>query len=97
MADSVLVRNSRDGDPLSGLVAVTIEGASPGEISGQGRVEEREEDIDVAEYYGSEHLAQATLIRYIQLKHGVHGTKQRAGRRGYSVVFSRECAAPAAG
>jgi hypothetical protein len=32
-------------------------------------VEEGEEVIDVAEYYGSEELAQTTAIRYIQLKH----------------------------
>ena len=28
-----------------------------------------EELIDIAEYYGSEDIAQATLVRYMQLKH----------------------------
>ena len=85
MTDSVLVRSSRDGDqfhylwaarrclqllaPLSGIVAITIEGASPLEVSHPGGVKEGEEKIDVAEYHGSQDLAQATLVRYFQLKH----------------------------
>jgi hypothetical protein len=85
MTDSVLVRSSRDGDqfhylwaarrclqllaPLSGIVAITIEGTSPLEVSREGGVEEGEEKIDVAEYHGSQDLAHATLVRYIQLKH----------------------------
>jgi len=79
------VRASRDGDefhylwaarrclqllsPLSGIVAITIEGASPSETSAESRVEVGDELIDVAEYHGSEDIARATLIRYVQLKH----------------------------
>jgi hypothetical protein len=85
MSYSTLVRASRDGDqfhylwaarrclhllsPTSGLLAVTIEGASPSEGQNGGSLEEGEELIDVAEYYGSEEFAHATAIRYIQLKH----------------------------
>ncbi len=85
MAGSDLVRYSRDGDqfhyfwaarrcllllsPNSSLKAITIEGASPSEASDAGRITTGEELIDVGEYYGSENLEQATLIRYIQLKH----------------------------
>jgi hypothetical protein len=79
------VRASRDGDqfhylwaarrclhllaPTPGLVAITIEGASPSEGLAAGPLEEGEELIDVAEYYGSEEWAHATAIRYVQLKH----------------------------
>lgn len=85
MAGTDLVRPSRDGDqfhyfwaarlcllllsPNSSLKAITIEGASPSEAFGTDRITTGEELIDVAEYYGSENLEQATLIRYIQLKH----------------------------
>lgn len=85
MAGSDVVRYSRDGDqfhyfwaarrcllllsPNSSLKAITIEGASPSEASVADPVTTREELIDVGEYYGSENLEQATLIRYIQLKH----------------------------
>ena len=85
MSNSDLVRASRDGDyfhylwaarrclpllsPQSGLVAITIEGASPAERQSGGALNNGEELIDVGEYYGSEDLKQATLIRYIQLKH----------------------------
>jgi len=51
------------------LKAITIEGASPSEASDTGLITTGEELIDIAEYYGSEYLEQATLIRYIQLKH----------------------------
>jgi hypothetical protein len=54
--------------PKSGLVAITIEGASPSEVA-TGQIAVGEEVIDVGEYYGSENVKQATLIRYIQLKH----------------------------
>lgn len=80
-----MVRASRDGDqfhylwaarrclrllsPSSGLAAITIEGASPTEFPIGGAVETGEEVIDVGEYYGSQNIAQATLVRYIQLKH----------------------------
>ncbi len=52
---------------MSGLVAVTIEGASPQE--GADPIEAGEEAIDVAEYYGSEDLSDAAAIHYTQLKH----------------------------
>jgi hypothetical protein len=80
-----LVRPSRDGDqfhylwaarrclrllsPVSGLIAVTIEGPSPSEIASGPPVVAGEEIIDIGEYYGSEDIAQATLVRYMQLKH----------------------------
>jgi hypothetical protein len=83
--DSPLVRFSRDGDQFhylwaarrclrllsasSGLVAITIEGASPSETGSGKPIEAGESVIDVGEYYGSEEIAQARLVRYIQLKH----------------------------
>ena len=85
MSNNLEVRPSRDGDqfhylwaarrclrllsPTDGLNAITIEGASPREIENGGSVEAGEEQIDVAEYYGSEALSEATRVRYIQLKH----------------------------
>jgi len=85
MSNSQLVRFSRDGDqfhylwaarrclqllsPVSGVVAITIEGPSLQELSGKGAIEEGEEKIDVAEYHGSQDLERATLVRYMQLKH----------------------------
>src|SRR2546426_8974345 len=85
MSDTNSVRSSRDGDqfhyfwasrrclrllsPRSGLVGITIEGASRSEDSSGQLIDVGEEVIDVAEYYGSETLEHATLIRYIQLKH----------------------------
>ena len=85
MSETNLVRPSRDGDqfhylwaarrcllllsPNASLRAVTIEGASTSELPAADRVATGEELIDVGEYYGSENLEQATLIRYIQLKH----------------------------
>ena len=81
----MLVRASRDGDqfhylwaarralrllkPQSGLVAVTIEGASTTELQAAGTVEAGEELVDIGEYYGSTAIEQATLVRYMQLKH----------------------------
>ncbi len=78
-----LARPSRDGDqfhyvwaarrclhllsPNAKLKAVAIEGASPAESS--PTIKTGEDAIDVAEYYGSEAIEQATLVRYIQLKH----------------------------
>jgi len=82
---SQLVRFSRAGDQFhyfwaarrclrllstsSGLVAITIEGASPAETGSGEPIEEGEAVIDVAEYYGSEEIANAKSVRYIQLKH----------------------------
>lgn len=85
MSQSMLVRASRDGDqfhylwaarralqlltPQSRLVAITIEGASTSELQSVGTVEAGEELIDIAEYYGSTVIENATLVRYMQLKH----------------------------
>lgn len=91
MSDSILVRASRDGDqfhylwaarralqllqPHTGLVAVTIEGASTTEFTADNTVEAGEELIDIAEYYGSTTIEHATLVRYMQLKHStLHST-----------------------
>ena len=79
MSDSLLVRTSRDGDqfhylwaarralrllkPQSTLVALTIEGASTTEMGSQPVVEDGEELIDIAEYYGSNELATATTVK----------------------------------
>lgn len=85
MSETDLVRASRDGDqfhylwaarrcllllsPNAKLKAVTIEGPSKFETDEAETVVAGEELIDVGEYYGSEKIEQATLIRYIQLKH----------------------------
>ncbi|MGX4802063.1 AVAST type 3 anti-phage nuclease/ATPase Avs3a [Bradyrhizobium guangdongense] len=87
-SNSDLVRASRDGDyfhylwaarrclpllsPHSGLAAVTIEGPSAAETQAGSAIDDGEELIDVGEYYGSEDLSKATLVRYIQLKHSTH-------------------------
>ncbi|HEX4408993.1 MAG TPA: AVAST type 3 anti-phage nuclease/ATPase Avs3a [Xanthobacteraceae bacterium] len=80
-----LVRTSRDGDQFhylwaarrclkllsadSDLIAISIEGPSPGEHTNQPPVSEGEELIDIAEYFGSENIKDARLVRYLQLKH----------------------------
>lgn len=85
MSNTDLVRASRDGDqfhyiwaarrcllllsPDKNLRAITIEGASSSETGRAKAVTKGEELIDVAEYYGSEAIEQATNIRYIQVKH----------------------------
>lgn len=85
MSNTDLVRASRDGDqfhylwaarrcllllsPTSNLKAITIEGPSLSEIDGETHIAAGEELIDVGEYYGSENLEEATLVRYIQVKH----------------------------
>lgn len=85
MSNTDLVRASRDGDqfhylwaarrclklllPGSDLRIVTIEGASTGETAPGQAIEAGEEIIDVGEYYGSERLAAASRVRYVQLKH----------------------------
>ena len=85
MAKTNLVRPSRDGDQFhylwaarrclklltaeSGLMAVSIEGLSPSEQLGIEPVDAGEELIDIAEYFGSEDIEQARLVRYMQLKH----------------------------
>jgi hypothetical protein len=85
MANSDLVRASRDGDqfhycwaarrcllllsPTATLKAISIEGASQAEGSAEGHISIGEELIDVGEYYGDENILRSTLIRYIQIKH----------------------------
>lgn len=51
------------------MKAITIEGPSLSETDTEEHVTAGEEVIDVGEYYGSESLEEATLIRYIQVKH----------------------------
>src|SRR5258708_150394 len=85
MSKTNLVRTSRDGDQFhylwaarrclkllaadSDLVAISIEGPSPAERTDQPPVTEGEELIDIAEYFGSENIQNARLVRYMQLKH----------------------------
>ena len=84
MSDVDLVRFSRDGDHFhyywaarqclklldvtTGLVAVTVEGPSSKESQDEA-IEEGAELIDVGLYFGSEDLANASVVQYIQLKH----------------------------
>src|SRR5687767_3800065 len=88
MSGNRMVRASRDGDQFhylwasrrclrllsdsSGLVAISIEGSSPSEGLPDAQSGDSEEIIDIAEYYGSEKLEEATLIRYCQLKHSTY-------------------------
>jgi len=92
MTKTNLVRASRDGDqfhyfwavrrcllllsPIATLKAVTIEGPSVSEVDAAEPIITGEELIDVGEYYGSENLEQATLVRYIQLKHSTVRTDE---------------------
>jgi hypothetical protein len=79
-----LVRPSRDGDqfhywaarrclrlllPGSDLVAVAIEGVSSAENVAGPPSDAGEDVIDMAEYFGSEQIADAKIVRYMQLKH----------------------------
>ncbi|MBT9444555.1 MAG: hypothetical protein IV086_02510 [Hyphomonadaceae bacterium] len=91
MSDSGSVRPSRDGDqfhylwaarrclslltPTSGLVALSIEGPSPEEGGASETISVGTDLIDVGEYYGSEDLTEASLIRYTQLKHSTRRTE----------------------
>lgn len=86
MSNTDLVRASRDGDqfhyiwaarrcllllsPTAELKAVTIEGPSLRE--GTEQIKDGEELVDVGEYFGSEHIEQASRIRYVQIKHSTH-------------------------
>src|SRR4051794_16370790 len=88
MPKTNLVRPSRDGDQFhylwaarrclqllsahSELVALSIEGPSPQEREGEPPSSAGEEVIDIAEYFGSEEVKSASLIRYMQLKHSTH-------------------------
>ncbi len=85
MSNANLVRYSRDGDQFhylwaarrclqllsseSDLVSISIEGPSPNERQGEPPTDVGEEVIDIAEYFGSENIQDARLIRYMQLKH----------------------------
>ena len=90
MSKTSLVRPSRDGDQFhylwasrrclqllsaqGDLVAISIEGPSPGELP-VPVVVAGEEVIDIAEYFGSEDISKARLVRYMQLKHStLHAT-----------------------
>lgn len=56
--------------PNTDLVAIAVEGASvTSEPADTKSAAEIDEIIDVAEYYGSEDIDQATKVRYAQLKH----------------------------
>lgn len=113
MSYSDSVRYSRDGDqfhyywaarqclrlldPKSQLVAVSIEGASPEEASGQ-TVELGEEVIDVGLYFGHEALAQARAVGYFQLKHSTKNPSEPWTASGlketieaFSKRFSKFC------
>ncbi len=91
MRKTNLVRPSRDGDqfhylwaarrclrllsPHGDLVAISIEGPSPEERAGELPATAGEEVIDIAEYFGSEGVKNARLVRYMQLKHStLHAT-----------------------
>ena len=92
MSNSPKVRSSRDGDQFhylwaarrclrllsstDGLIAITIEGSTPKGTQAGELVETGEEQVDVAEYYGSEELREATLVRYVQLKHSTQNPNQ---------------------
>lgn len=85
MSNSELVRTSRDGDQFhylwaarrclellsskGDLTAISIEGASSNESGDSEAMDAGEQVIDVGEYYGSDNLEKARLIRYVQLKH----------------------------
>lgn len=92
MSNANLVRYSRDGDQFhylwaarrclqllsseSDLVSISIEGPSPNERQGEPPTDVGEEVIDIAEYFGSENIQDARLIRYMQLKHStVHSAE----------------------
>lgn len=95
MKRSDFVRPSRDGDQFhyhwaarqclmllseaSGLVAVTVEGASA--IESDGVVNRGDELIDVGLYYGSEYFSDAKLVRYVQLKHSTRRQSVACGLR----------------
>jgi hypothetical protein len=55
--------------PNTDLVAVTIEGSSSSETPDAAPIEAGEDVIDIAEYFRSEELEHARLVRYMQLKH----------------------------
>ncbi|WP_412538503.1 hypothetical protein R8Z50_21930 [Longispora sp. K20-0274] len=92
MSDTDLLRASRDGDqfhyywaarqclallaPGGSLVAVSVEGVSDLEFPAGEEVGAGDQVIDIAEYYGSEHVAEAEAVIYRQLKHSTVRTTQ---------------------
>ncbi|WP_417839914.1 hypothetical protein [Tritonibacter scottomollicae] len=60
-------------DPMAGLKALVVEGVSADELGLEAEKLDSplpaEEKIDVAEYFGSERLKEASLVVYSQLKH----------------------------
>jgi hypothetical protein len=106
MSKTDLVRFSRDGDQFhylwaarrclrllstqSDLVAITIEGPSPEEHAGQPPALAGEQVIDIAEYFGSEEIGRASLVRYMQLKHATEpwtASGLEKTLRGYSARY----------
>lgn len=91
MSASNSVRFSRDGDqfhylwaarqclvllsPQSDLKAISIEGSATPDTEAASP-NTGEEVIDVAEYHGGENLKDATLIRYVQLKHSTQNSTE---------------------
>lgn len=87
MADTDLLRASRDGDqfhyqwaarqslrllrPDSDLVAIAVEGVSTADTDEH----DGEQVVDLAEYFGSEDLREATRVVYRQLKHSTYQTE----------------------
>lgn len=51
------------------LVAISIEGVSTQENTNEALASAGDEVIDIAEYFGSEDIQEARLVRYMQLKH----------------------------
>lgn len=101
-----LVRPSRDGDqfhyawaarqclrlldPRSDLRAISIEGSADRKSIGTSQSLAGEDKIDVAEYYGSESIARATRISYIQLKHSTLQANKEwtfSGLKGTLIAF----------
>lgn len=112
MSDSELVRSSRDGDQFhylwaaqrclgllslsSDLVAVSIEGASSQEGGDGQTVDAGEEVIDVGEYYGSQELSTARLLKYMQLKHSTKHASEEwtiSGLKKTLSGFAKRCVA----
>ncbi|MDX8123110.1 hypothetical protein SKZ59_15110 [Janthinobacterium sp. GMG2] len=85
MTASDRVRATRDGDQFhylwaaqlclkllpenAELVAISIEGPSSHEQPAGEEIDAGDQVVDVGEYYGSQSLVAAKLIRYVQLKH----------------------------
>lgn len=104
MSNTNLVRPSRDGDqfhylwaarrclrllaPHSELVAISIEGSSPDERASATTALPGEDLIDIAEYFGSEDVGQATAIHYMQLKHSTLQTTAHFTASGLEKTIS---------